>query len=334
MTTHPSIDIVTDQAAVVIQQRRVVPFTSWLADALMVCGQSDRELQILTPEEARLTTPARLVLAGSRARWVVRHDDGHYDGLTGATLHWNGEAFTPATDPDGNAPVAGPFRTPPSDPLGPQLSLTFRTRQPAAGGTLLGGAVETLCEALAGSGPRGWGTSEPATRTWRRDELTELCRDRSPQSTWLVYVGGGQRPAIGMTLITRTESGIEETTALVIGYGTDEEPPFAALPEAVAELTGGHELIQLFAQIGAGPHDLTSPPRWTGYLTPVGLAVGPESIRDVGPDRAQNPPGVTAHSIGSARNPAYWYPLTDGQPKDAWSRFERLMRHLTPRSPA
>lgn len=334
MTAHPSIDIVTDQAAVVIQQRRVVPFTSWLADALLVCGRSDRELQILTPEEARLTAPARLVLAGGGARWVVRHEDGHYDGLTGAVLRWTGEAFTPATDADGNAPVAAPYRTPPADPLGPQLSLTFRTRQPASGGTLLGGAVETLCEALTGAGPRGWGTSEPATRAWRRDELTEVCRDRAPQSTWLVYVGGGRRPAIGTTVIARTESGIEETTALVIGYGPDEEPPFAALPAAVADLTGGHELIQLFAQIGTGPLDLTTSPRWTGYPTPVGLAVGPETVRDAGLERAENPPGVTAHAIGSARNPAYWYPLTDARPDDAWPRFERLMRHLTPSSSA
>lgn len=334
MSSHPSVDIVTDAAAVIIQQRRVVPFTSWLADAMTVCAESGRELQILTPEEARLTAPLRLVLAGGRARWVVRHDAGHYDGLTGATLHWNGDAFAPVTDARGNAAVAVPYRTPPSARLGPQLTLTFRVRQPAGGAALLGGAVETLCETLAGGPPGGWGTSEPATRAWRREELTALCRERVPRSTWLMHVGGGRRPAIGTTLVSRTESGIEESTALIIGYGPDEEPPFAALPEAIAELTGGHELVQLFAQIGAGLDDLTTAPRWTGYLTPVGLAVGSEGVRDAGADRAQNPPGMTAQAIGSARNPAYWYPLTDGEPKDAWPRFEQLMRHLKPQSSA
>src|SRR2546423_10623656 len=98
---HPAADRVTDKAAVVIQQRTVVPFTSWVADAIQACGATGRGLQVVTGPEARLTAPLRLVLSGAGCRWIVRHEVGYYDGLSGAVLHWDGSASVPTLGPDG-----------------------------------------------------------------------------------------------------------------------------------------------------------------------------------------------------------------------------------------
>src|SRR5207249_3937854 len=98
-------------------------FTKWLADGLRVCGETGRGLQIVTPPTSRITMPLRLVLTGPSSRWVVRAEGGYHDGLTGATLGWDGESFVQS----GQA-YAAAFTTPSQTPSGAQLTLTFRAR--------------------------------------------------------------------------------------------------------------------------------------------------------------------------------------------------------------
>ena len=54
---------------------------------------------------------------------------------------------------------------------------------------MLGGVAETLFTATTGSGPAGWATSEPVTQPWSHEALTEYCRGRAPEPTWLILVG-------------------------------------------------------------------------------------------------------------------------------------------------
>jgi hypothetical protein len=216
MSTHPAVDAVTAKAMVVIQDRVVVPFSQWLADALRVCTETGRGLQIVTPLHSRLSMPLRLVLTGPNSRWVVRDDnaDGYYDGLTGVPLYWDGAAFVPVPDARDYAPA---YTTRPTDLIGAQLTLTFQVRQDQV--EALGAAVEQLCMSLTGQEPAGWGTAEPAANLWRRDDVAGLYQRRAPRATWLTVVGGGRRSALGTMLLTPAQAAVEETVTLVVGCG-------------------------------------------------------------------------------------------------------------------
>jgi hypothetical protein len=85
---HPAVDLITDKAAVVIQERPVVPLTSWLVDAATACAEARQGLQILTSADSRITLPLRTTLSEPKARWVVREpgDTGYFDGFSGIPL--------------------------------------------------------------------------------------------------------------------------------------------------------------------------------------------------------------------------------------------------------
>lgn len=177
---QPAVDMLTGKAAVVLQDRPVVPMTSWLSEALRATVESDRSLQIVTPPHCRLSLPTRLLLESTHSRWVVQDERcGYYDGLTGAVLTWQDEAFAPARDETGETPVADAF-TQASPTGGRQLIVSFRTQHHAAADLVLGGALEAAWQALAGGPPAGWGTSEPAGLPWSRRQLTELAYERAP----------------------------------------------------------------------------------------------------------------------------------------------------------
>jgi hypothetical protein len=314
---HPAVDAVTAKAMVVIQDRVVVPFSQWLADALRVCTGSGRGLQIVTPVHSRLSMPLRLILTGPNSRWVVRDDGtgGYYDGLTGVPLHWDGAAFVPVKDARDYAPA---YTTRPADLIGAQLTLTFQVRQEQPGA--IGAAVEQLTMSLTGQEPAGWGTAEPAANKWRRDDLAGLYQRRAPRATWLTVVGGGRRAALGTMLLTPASGGVEETVTLVVGYPPDDRPPVTALPTLIGVLAMEQRLLSLFAQLTPGRPDLTTEPRWVGSPAPIGMAVGGEIGR-----RAPEIPG---QQIGDMQSPTIWYDLGDGRSQDGWQRYRQLMQHL------
>ncbi|HZB32167.1 MAG TPA: DUF6177 family protein [Streptosporangiaceae bacterium] len=322
MSTHPAVDAVTAKAMVVIQDREVVPFSQWLADALRVCTESGRGLQIITPVHSRLSMPLRLVLTGPNSRWVVRDDaaGGYYDGLTGVPLQWDGAAFVPVKDARDYAPA---YVTRPRDQIGAQLTLTFQVRQEQV--AAIGAAVEQLCMSLTGQEPAGWGTAEPAANRWRRDDVAGLYQRRAPRATWLTVVGGGRRAALGTMLLAPAQLGAEETVTLVVGYQPDDRPPVAALPTVIGVLAVEQRLLSLFAQLTPGRPDLTTEPRWVGSPAPIGMAVGG--------DMGRGAPGIPGQQIGDLQSPTLWYDLGDGRSQDGWQRYRQLMQHLRP-SPA
>ncbi|HZE32045.1 MAG TPA: DUF6177 family protein, partial [Actinoallomurus sp.] len=326
---HPAVDVVTDKVAVVIQERSVVPLSSWLVDAASACAKAGQGLQILTPADARITPALRATLAGPGSRWVVREPDdtGFFDGLSGVPLAWDGSAFEilPEQAKAGPSPT---FAQPVPD-LGSQLLLDLKVLHEASADLVLGRSVETLARVLCGGAPTGWGIAEPAVNPWERAELTELCHRRSPRSTWLMFTGSGERRLIGSTLVSRVTSGVKEEITFLSGHGPEEEPPLALLAELAGEFAYEGVLLSMTAQRTRGRADLTYPARWCGVPAPVGLAIGAEGVQEIGLEYALSAP-AEGHLIGPERAPAVWYTLGDGQDPEAWSSFSDLLKHLRP----
>jgi len=322
---HPAVDVVTGRVAVVLQDRPVVPFSAWLADAVRVCAGSGRGLQVVTPPGSRLTTPLRLALDGPDTRWVVRDATGAtcYDGLSGRRLRWDGDAFVPAPAGPEEGPALAPQFVDRDAPAGRQLLLEVRLRHPATATARLGGALEVLCAALTGQPPRGWGTAEPATEPWDRDALTGFARRRTPAPTLLVVVGGGDRPAVGTIRVSRAASGVDETVTLVVG-GADPD----AVAAVAEELAAGEPLVSLLAQACPGRADTTWAPRLSGLPVPIGLAVGPDEVDRLGLGHALAAPAPAARPLGRPARPAVWYQLGDGTTPAGWDHLAAALRHV------
>ncbi|MDG9718719.1 DUF6177 family protein [Streptomyces sp. DH24] len=331
-TAHPAVDVLTDGAVVVIQDRPLVPMTSWLSDALRLAADTGRALQIVTPPTARLTLPTRTALRGLPNRWVVKDPDcGYYDGLSGAVLHWQGGVFTPVRDAQGNGTLADAHgRTRPTRQR--QLLLTLRTRHAPTPGLTLGDALETVFRHLTGEPPAGWSTAEPVNLPWSTRQLTDLARSRAPRPTWLVAVGRADRPALATLRVTRTPGGVEEDMSVAVGYGADEEPPLDAVEPLAAELGAEHALVNLLTTVRAARRDLTVPARCEASPHPVSLTVGHDEARRIGIDGASagSSGAPSAVRLGRPTEAALHYRLGDGTQSDAWARLRALVAQWGP----
>lgn len=338
---HPAVDHSTTGALVALQERPVVWFSSWLADAVSAGAANGQGLQVVTPAHSRITFALRTVLAKPGGRWVVRESDGsgHYDGLTGAPLVWGDDAGY-ITAPERRAPDSGvgesdtaaapspTFRSGTSE-LGSHLLLDLRLLHPAADGLKLGGAAESLSRTFAGAAPAGWGTSEPALAVWDRDGLTTLCRQRAPQPTWTVLVGPDGCPFLGTQRVSRVRSGVKESLTVMVAHPTEEELPLGSIPEVVREFAGQGTLQSLTAYRLPGRPDGTYEPRAPSLPVPVGMAVGPEGVAEAGLAHALDAP-ATGHRLGPSMFPAVWFPLGNGTNPAAWRRLEELLHHFRP----
>lgn len=349
---QPAVDVLTERAVVVIQDRPVVAMTAWLSEALRAAVAGDRAFQIVTPPGTRLTLPTRTVLSGLPNRWVVKDGGGgYYDGLSGAELRWQHGEFAPAT-PTGPAGAGGraatrtatgsgtpspsptPTPTPSPTPVRApaaaftavrphgesQLALSFRTRLPADDDLLLGGGLEAAWRQLTAGPPAGWGTAEPAGQTWSRSALTAFVRGRAPAPTWLVAVGdgGGERAVLATLRVAVTTGGVEEEVTLAAGYAEGEEPPVEQLHELAAELVARHGLVSMLVQVRPGARaDLSVPPSLEPAGVPVAFAVGREEVRTIGVSRARRPPlPIRPRQLGRLDEAGFYYPLPVGADRD------------------
>ncbi|MFJ3517548.1 DUF6177 family protein [Streptomyces sp. NPDC090131] len=332
---QPAVDMLTDKAAVVLQDRPVIPMTSWLSEVLRATVESDRSLQIVTPPHCRISLPTRLLLQSMPSRWVVQDERcGYYDGLTGAVLTWQDDAFSPARDENGETPVADAFAE--AGPTGErQLSVSFRTLHRPTADLLLGGALEVAWQALTGGPPAGWGTSEPAGLTWSRRQLTELAYERAPRSTWTVVVGTADRPAVATLRVIRTPEGVEEDITLTVGYGPDEELPLEALPGLAGELVTRYGLQTMLCQLREARRDLSAPPHYENPPLPYAFVLGPTEVQEAGRDRASRTPlKERPVRLGPSVRPGFYYALGDGRTAESWTALEQLLRHLRGAAPA
>ncbi|CAM5457082.1 hypothetical protein GCM10010261_54820 [Streptomyces pilosus] len=300
-TAMPAVDVLTPSTAVVIQERPLVPMTSWLSDALRTAAEHERGVQIVTPPGSRLTLATRTALRGLPNRWVVQDpEDGYYDGLSGAVLHWKGGTFTPVRDAHGAARPAGAFAAP-TAAHGRQLLLTLRTRHRADADLVLGRALETVCTRLTGAPPAGWSTAEPVNLPWSTRQVTDLARSRAPRPTWLIAVGEPGRPMLATVRVLRTPGGVEEDIALAFGYGHDESPPLDAIEGLAAELAAGQGFVTLLTAVRGGRRDLSVPAHAEPLPTPVGFTVAQGEAERSGrpPARAPEPVRLGARGRGA-----------------------------------
>ncbi|SPE56236.1 hypothetical protein SNS2_2971 [Streptomyces netropsis] len=332
-TTHPAgIDMLTDKAAVVIQDRPVVAATTWLTDVMSATLRSERELHIVTPPGTRLTLPTRTLLDRLPSRWVVRDGEcGYYDGLSGAVLRWHDGTFAPVTEADGGPRIADAFRPRPGTGGQQQLLLSIRTVHPADERLVLGGALECAWQVLTGAPPAGWSTAEPINVPWSPRQLTELARARARQSapSWLVVVGSPDRPAIATVRVARTGAGVEEHVTLAFGIAGDQAPLVNALPELAKSLATRHNLASMITELRAGRADLTTPAHYEPPSVPLSLTLGPDAVADLGLHHARSAPVDAALTqIGPGSRPAMYYAFGDGKDPAAWRSLQQLNEHL------
>ncbi|MET7934312.1 DUF6177 family protein [Streptomyces sp. NPDC005322] len=327
---QPAVDVLTDQVAVVLQDRPVVALTAWLSDAMRAAAASGRGVQLVTPATSRLSLPTRLSLSGLPSRWVVQDEEsGYYDGLSGALLRWQDGAFAPVEAEPDRTPVAPAFAAGAAGTGERQLALSFRTLHPADERLELGGALEAVWETLTGGPPSGWSTAEPVNLPWSRRALTDLARDRAPESTWLVAAGGPDRPAVATLRVNRTAQGIEEDVTVAVGYGADETPPLDLLPELAGGLVAEHRLRSLLVQLRTARADLTLPAHFEPPAVPVGFALGADEVGSIGLTFARRTPlPARPVALGPEARPGFFYPLGDGSSAVGWTLLEQLMRHL------
>jgi hypothetical protein len=328
---QPAVDVLTDQVAVVIQDRRVVAMTAWLSGALTATAAGGLGLQIVTPPGTVLSPAVRPALSRAPSRWVVQDEEcGYYDGLTGAVLHWHRGMFRPVPAGDGEpAPVADAFRQV-AETAERRLTLSFRTVHPADERLVLGGPLEAVFHELTGRAPAGWGTAEPANSPWSMRQLTDLARKRAPEPTWFVVTGTPDRPALATLRVHRTTAGVEQDVTVTFGHGAGEHPPLDALPAAAEALATRHHLVSMLAQIRKAPRDLAVRPRFEPPGAPAGFALGPDEVRAMPGDRARRTPLATAPlPLGPAARHGLYYPFR-GDPGDlsGWQDFARLTEHL------
>ncbi|WP_157431771.1 DUF6177 family protein [Actinomadura hibisca] len=310
--TTTAADVLTDDAAIFLIDRQVVPLSPTLSQALHATDPP-RALQLVTPTTSRLTLPLHALITAGRADWVVREESGYYTGLTGQPLQWTGKAFTPIPD----APnYAKGFAQHPSEPLGTHLTLTLQAKHPTS--TLLGALTEHLMQALTGGPPTGWGTTEPTEHPWNRTDLTRTARNSQALQT--ITTGNAHRPATAVTSYTRTQAETTESTTLTIGYHPGERPPLERLPEMVSAIAADQNLASILLQTRLGRPDLTIEPRWSGTSSPVALAMKGSYTA---------PPEFPSTRSG----PMTWFTLGTQNTKATWQTYRHLTQTLTPATP-
>ncbi|WP_017591984.1 DUF6177 family protein [Nocardiopsis potens] len=332
-TDHPAVERIAEKAFVVAQDREVVPFSSWLSDALSKHAPEGKALQVLTPAASRITYPLRTLLATPAARWVVQTEEGtHFDGISGLPLHWNPEeGYIPTPSEDGPQPAPGFLD---DSPLGTQLilDLTIQHGEPYA--PPLGRAVEIITDHLADSHPAGWGPHEPALAPWVRERLIRLCRHRALRPSVLHFSApqDGGRPFSGSLRVTWNGEKGAEHISMAIGYEEEAELPLAQLPSLVEALVEEELLTMLHVRRMRGRSDTTYEPRWHGLPVPLGMAVGPATLHRAGAEHALSGP-LKGLPLGDREKQAVWYPISES-PLSSQARTERIkaqLQHLSPR---
>ncbi|MFF6782793.1 DUF6177 family protein [Streptomyces sp. NPDC012510] len=321
----PSVDVLTESTAVVLSDRPVLAFTTWLSDVLRTTSATNRALHLVTPPQARLTLPLRTALRGAPNRWVIQNPaGGYYDGLSGAPLAWQQGTFLPTS-----TTVAAAFTQQTEPTPERQLTLTFRTVHAPTADLVLGRGLETAWRHLTGAAPVGWSTSEPVNLPWSPRQLTDLARDRSPVPTHLVAIGDPNHPSIATLRIVRTKAGVTQDITLTLGYPSAVDVPLDAVESLAAALVDEHGLVTMLTTLRSARADLTLTPRLEAPPIPVSFTLGARDVNAIGLTHARRPPiALRPRQLGTHAHPALHYVLGDGTDADGWTAFQNLTTHL------
>jgi hypothetical protein len=309
---HPSALVETAKARILAVDSPVVTLSAAVADALAASTRDSRVLQVLTPGDSRITHALRGVLAAAGCRGGAEGPDGrHYDGLTGMPLHWD-ETDGFRARQDGAPPALARSQG------SPGLAIDMHVLHDASHELRLGEDLERASELLCGGIPTVWGTNEPALSAWDTNQLTDYCRGRAPRPTQTVYGGDSFS---GTLRISRVTEGVKESTSLIAG----DDSKFGAIPELLSELSDTFQTLNVRRVPGAG--DTHYRPVLSGAAVPIGLAIGPGPVSEIGLAHALAAP-VTPEVIGPRWSPTLWFPMGEGTPKELWQQSRKLMEHL------
>jgi hypothetical protein len=310
---HPLIDAVTPRVVRVDSKARVVRLSAPLAD-LLARRRSRRRIVLVTGESSRLTVGTRAALVHAGAAWAVHDEHGALrDGLTGSAYADLDDAGHPREPSDAPAEPARPPVHRDAVDTTAQLTVDLTVLHRDGHDTSLGGAVEALAQAVAGSQPDRWGETEPLRRPWDRWVLTQHARHAAPELVRIVVEG----PHLSGTVTARvTENGIEETTALTVSVPSASGAD--AVDAAVARLTGALSEIAstslpTFALVVAREGEPDRSVRAVTYPppNPVVLLIGAPSVASLGLELSSIPVARAVTVVGGPRLPAYVVPLGD-----------------------
>jgi hypothetical protein len=289
---HPAVDRETPEAVVVEQNRAVVSLGGWLVDAARAASHTERLLQILTLPDSALTYPVELLLNDGGGQWVRREGRGFCDGFTGAPLGWTGTRF---------APVEGPVPPVAATTLADGgLVLQVTTLHASTAELEVGAVGAAPFAALTGSGPAGWGVNEPATQPWSPREVTAACRERAPDPTALVVVGGEPgRRAVGRLCVSRVDTGVlEELRLSGPAASAVAQTALDDLAAALVELTPAPRSMVVTVhptRVGGLRPPWPSPP-----ALPYAVLIGPAEVARRGTEHARSAPAGQVRLLGGA----------------------------------
>jgi len=339
---HPAADRVTERAVLVTQDRPVVPFSSWLADAAVHAGR-DRVLQLRTPRSARLTLSAWTAVTNAHGMWVVQDGDGgHYDGMTGLPLSWDGRNGFVRHLPDppskrrrkpvGRVPEGPVPAFLDEPPTGTHLEVRLSTVHPADEEPRIGGGAEILAECLSGPPPAAWDLHEPLTRPWDPARMLNSARHRAPERLLLHFAGPWEQghPYVGRIGLTWAGDVLSEEVTMLVGLEPGAEgQSLARLAEAV-EVLGERDLLDtLWARRFVGRPDTTHEPTWRGLGSALGIGIGPRRAESVGLRATESGP-LPGTPFGPPEHRSVWYPALGDvdDPRRAMRALRAQWRHL------
>lgn len=307
------MDRATPEALIVEQNRAVVPLSGWLVDAARVAVHTGRLLQILTVPDSALTYPLELLLDEGGGQWVRRDGRGFRDGFTGAPLGWTGARFAPVEGP--MPPVAA------TTPADGGIVLQVTTLHADSAELEVGAATTTAFMALTGGAPAGWGVGEPATQPWSPREVTAACRERAPDPTALVVVGGeAGRRALGRLRVSRVDTGVlEELRLSGPAASTVAQAALDDLAAALAGLTPAPRSMVVTVhptRVSGRRPPLPSPP-----ALPYAVLLGPAEVARRGPAHALCAPAGQVRLLSGA----CWCRFTGDAP---FEQLAAVMEHF------
>lgn len=306
---HPLVDEITPHAVRIDSRAPVVRLSPPLADVLSRPSPGPRRFVLVTPETSGLTIGLRSALVAADGVWAVTTATGFRDGITGierATVDDAARALEPALDPEVGAESSS--RAHASAPT-TQLSVDVTLLHEQSHDTLLGGALEALVGAVAGTKPLVWGRTEPLEHPWDRWVVTQDARHRAPALSRILVEGAHLSAAVTTRVVA---DGIEETIAVTIdvpGGGQGLDGAITRLEAALVDLT--RTAVPTFALVLArvGEPDRCLRPVEYPPPNPVALLIGSPSVTrldlDVGVFAAEQDVVVA----GRPTEPAYLLPL-------------------------
>lgn len=268
-------DLTTARTAVVLEDAALIHHTTWLARALSLSARAGLQLALVTPSSSKLTLGLATVLSQAGAVWVVAEPPApQYDGLTGRTLTWDGEAYVPTGEP------SELYLRQSAEPIG-GVVVEAESLRPARRSTKVGQLTEAISGSLCGRSPHGWGVVEPVSEPWDLSALSKrYIKDSSPRNLLHAVTHSALAGNLVSTVrIERPRNGLVErvTSGVATPEPLDEQ---ARRRWAEAMGTAGVRWAYLSHVLGFDPSVRAA--RYVGANVPSTAVFGAEALAAVG----------------------------------------------------